>query len=195
MHIRDRGLTHRLRSALFPGRFSAGGMSNVLSTARLDLREMHRGDLDFIASMLAHPEVLRYYPQTYSRREAKDWIGRQQERYALTGHGFWLVLEKTTGRPMGQAGLLMTEIDGVEETALGYMLHRPFWRRGYATEAAAACLGYAFESLDRRRVICPVRPENGPSRRVALRLGMKPEKSPLVGGYEHMIFSTHSRGS
>ena len=96
---------------------------------------------------------------------------------------------------MGQAGLLMTEIDGVEETALGYMLHRPFWRRGYATEAAAACLGYAFESLDRRRVICPVRPENGPSRRVALRLGMKPEKSTLFGGYEHMIFSTHSSGS
>jgi RimJ/RimL family protein N-acetyltransferase len=71
---------------------------------------------------------------------------------------------------------------------LGYIIHRPFWGRGFATEAAAASRDHAFEMLGEQRVIAPVRPENIPSQRVALKLGMQPEKRTMYAGFEHISF-------
>ena len=90
------------------------------------------------------------------------------------------------GRPVGQVGLLSTKIDGVNEPALGYLIHRPFWRRGFATEAAAACRDYAFDVLGRPRAVTLIRPENVPSQGVAQELGMEAEKLTLRAGLEHL---------
>src|ERR671917_591908 len=108
----------------------------VLETPRLILRELDPDDLDFVAALLADPEVMRYWPRPYTREEAEAWVRRQRERYARDRHGYWLAVEKATGQPVGQAGLLTVEVEGVEEPALGYIIHRPFWRRGFAVEAA-----------------------------------------------------------
>ena len=148
-------------------------MEPVLETARLVLREMSLADLDFIAEMLAHPEVMRFWPKCYDRDEAADWVRRQQARYARDGVGYWLVLERATGRPEGQAGLLLLQVDDSEEIGLGYIIHRPFWRRGFAVEAVAGCLAYAVNKLQRHRVVALVRPENVPSQAVARKLGME----------------------
>ena len=43
-----------------------------LETPRLALREMSLDDLDFVAAMLGHPEVMRFYPKVYSRDEARE---------------------------------------------------------------------------------------------------------------------------
>jgi [ribosomal protein S5]-alanine N-acetyltransferase len=163
-------------------------MKSILETPRLILREMSLADLDFIAAMLAHPEVMHYWPKCYNREEASDWIGRQQKRYATDGVGYWLALDKTSGQPVGQAGLLILRVDGVQEIGLGYIMHRPFWRRGFASEAATGSLDYAFEKLGRKRVIALVRPENFPSRGLAVKLGMKVEKSTPHADYLHLVF-------
>ena len=132
---------------------------------------MSPADLDFVAAMLGDPEVMRFYPKCYSRRGRR--LDRcQRRRYARHGHGLWLALEKATGQPVGQIGLLIQTVGGVEEKEVGYLIHRPFWRRGFATEAAQACLDHAFTALARRRVIALVRPENTPSLGVARKLGM-----------------------
>ena len=105
---------------------------------RLLLREMSLDDLVFVAQVLAHLEVMYYWPKGYSREEAADWIQRQQVRYTRDGVGYWLAVSKASGQPVGQAGLLVLQVDGVAELGLGYMIHRPFWRTGYAAEAAKA---------------------------------------------------------
>jgi RimJ/RimL family protein N-acetyltransferase len=53
----------------------------------------------------------------------------------------------------GQIGLIMQSTRGVVEIEVGYLIHRPFWRRDYATEAALACRDYDFDVLGRQRVI------------------------------------------
>jgi ribosomal-protein-alanine N-acetyltransferase len=163
-------------------------MKSVCETPRLFLREMSLDDLDFIAQMLAHPEVMHYWPRSYSREEAADWINRQQIRYARDGVGYWLAVSKETSQPVGQAGLLVMLVEGVEELAVGYMMHRPFWRVGYATEAAARSRDYAFTQMGRSRVIAPIRPENLPSQGVARKLGMTVEKRIHYADYEHLVF-------
>jgi RimJ/RimL family protein N-acetyltransferase len=161
----------------------------VLETSRLALRTLGLADLDFVAAMLAHPEVMQFWPRCYSRDEAEAWIRRQQERYACDGHGYWLALDKASGQPVGQAGILLLEIDGVVEAGLGYLIHRPFWQRGYATEAAAACCDYAFAGLGKQRIVAPIRPENVGSQAVAHKLGMQPERQTLYAGFDHLIFA------
>ncbi len=101
-------------------------MRVILETPRILLRELAEADLDFVATMLGHPEVMHFWPRPYTRPEAMDWIRRNQERYRRDGYGYWLALEKSTRQPIGQAGVLAQEVDGVIETSLGYILHRPF---------------------------------------------------------------------
>jgi RimJ/RimL family protein N-acetyltransferase len=161
----------------------------VLRTPRLVLRELGEDDLDFLAAMLADPEVMEFFGKRFSRQESEGWLRRQQERYARDGYGFWLAVERESGQPVGQAGLARVAIGGAEEPALGYLIHRPFWRRGLATEAARACLDHAFDVLGEPRVVCPVRPENAPSQGVARKLGMMPVGVVLYGGFEHLLFT------
>jgi RimJ/RimL family protein N-acetyltransferase len=169
-------------------------MKIILETPRMVLREMSLDDLDCIAAMLAHPEVMRFYPKCYSREEAEEWIWRQLDRYGKQGFGFWLALDGATGEPVGQIGLLTHEQEGIDVPDIGYIIHRPFWRRGLATEGAAAARDYALDVLGHPRVICLVRPENEPSRGVARKIGMTPEdRTVQLAGFTHQVFSM-SRG-
>jgi RimJ/RimL family protein N-acetyltransferase len=163
-------------------------MKIILETPRLLLREMTLDDLDFVAAMLAHPEVMRFYPQLYSRQEAEGWVRRSLARYAKDGVALWLVAAKESGEPVGQVGLIMQLIEGVWEPEVGYLLHRPFWKHGYAAEAARAVRDHAFTVLERPHVISLIRPINHPSQAVARKMGMRPGKLTLHGGLEHIVF-------
>jgi RimJ/RimL family protein N-acetyltransferase len=163
-------------------------MSVILETPRLLLRELSLDDLDFIAELLAHPEVMRFRPKPCTRDEAEGWIRRSQSRYADDGYGYWLALDKVSGRPIGQAGLLRQDVDGVTEAGIGYIIHRPFWRQGYATEAAAHCRDYAFKTLAKERIVVLVRPENVVSQSVAQKIGGKRERETNFAGLVHTVF-------
>ena len=167
-------------------------MATILQTTRLRLRELTTADLDFVAAMLGDPEVMRYYPRCYDRSESAAWIERQLVRYARDGHGLWLVEDRMTAAPLGQVGLIRQTVGGDEATEIGYLIDRPQWRQGFATEAAAACRDHAFGALGRDRVISLIRPENTPSQRVARKIGMRPENRVVthgIGGFDHLVFA------
>lgn len=161
----------------------------IVQTPRLSLREMTWDDLDFLARLLGDERVMRHYPKVCTREEAKLWMGRILDRYASHGHAFWLVTLRETGEPIGQVGLLLQHVEGVDEPEIGYMIHADHWRRGYALEAAAAVRDHAFQTLDKSRVISLIRPVNIASQRVALRVGLKPEKLTIWHDLEHIVFS------
>lgn len=167
----------------------------VLETERLTLREMSQDDLDFVASMLADPLVMRYYPKCYTRDEAREWIERQRSRYASHGHGLWIVTEKASGAPVGQVGLVPQHVDGVWEDEVGYLIASAHWRRGLAFEAARACRDYGLVTLGRDRVISLIRPVNEPSVGVARKLGMTPIRATTCWDLEHLVFAVYREGA
>jgi ribosomal-protein-alanine N-acetyltransferase len=167
-------------------------MKTILETARLRLRELVPDDLDFMAEMLADADVMRYYPRRLTRELSSEWIGRQVERYKTDGYGLWLAEEREGGSPVGQVGLVRQTINGADECEVGYLIHRPYWRHGFATEGALACRDHAFTSLSMPRVISLVRPENAASQGVARNLGMEVVGRAPHGGYEHLVFAVEN---
>lgn len=163
-------------------------MRIVLETHRLALSELSMADLDFYASMIGDPHVMRYYPKTYNREEAAAAIRQQMDRYVRDGIGAWLARDKSSGRPVGRIGLMKRPINGLIETEIAWMIHRPYQRCGYASEGAAACRDYALGTLGLPRVTTIIRPENLPSRGVATKIGMQLAGRTFHAGFEHLFY-------
>jgi ribosomal-protein-alanine N-acetyltransferase len=160
----------------------------ILETARLALREMVPQDIDFIATMMAHPEVNHFYERRFTREESEIWLDRQIERYRRDGTGLWLVVDRQSQQPVGQVGLAMQEVEGERLPEIGWLLHRPFWGQGYATEAGAAVRDAAFKDWGHPLLISLIRPVNHASQRVAMRLGMTDRRRVHFHGFEHCVF-------
>jgi RimJ/RimL family protein N-acetyltransferase len=160
-----------------------------LETPRTFMREILGNDAGFLLQMMGDPEVMRFYPKVATERDVRDFIDRMRASYRDYGCGLWLVVDRERGEPIGRAGLLRQNVNGTEAFEVGYMIHRPYWRRGLATEAALAVRDYAFQELRLRRVVSLIRPENVPSQGVARKLGMVVVGSCQHGGMEHQIFA------
>lgn len=152
----------------------------ILETSRLILREFRREDVDPMLAVLGDPVAMQFYPAAYDRAGVEAWIARNWERYSRDGFGLWAMALKTTGEVIGDCGCVSQEVDGQKEIEIGYHVRRDLWRMGYATEAAKACLEYAFSKLDAERVISMIRPENLQSRRVAEKNGLACERVILA---------------
>ena len=164
-----------------------------LDSERLFYREMDESDFDTVAGILRDPEVRRIWEQDFPDEEVRAWIERRQQGYRANGIDYLLAVEKATGTPVGQVGVLREEIDGRTVWGVGYILHGDCRGRGYATEGARRMAAYAFDELGADRIVCDIRPINGASLAVARRLGMTRTGSfvKMVHGQpmEHLIFT------
>ena len=91
--------------------------------------------------------------------------------WAVQGFGMFSVVEKASGRWIGQAG--PWQPDGWPGTEVGYALHPDAWGKGYATEACTRAIDYAFDELGWTDVIHCIDLDNRPSQAVAERLGSR----------------------
>lgn len=145
----------------------------ILETERLILREMQPSDFDALCRIMQDEETMTAYEGAFSDEEVQAWLDRQLERYRKWGFGLWAVILKENGAMIGQCGLTMQPWKGEEVLEIGYLFERAYWHRGYATEAARACRGYAFDTLNAKEVCSIIRDTNTASQNVALRNGMK----------------------
>lgn len=158
-------------------------MDTILETERLRLRPFRGSDLDAYAPMCADPEVMRYIGRgaTLSRGEAWRSIAGMLGHWQILGYGMFALERRDTGELVGRAGFLHPpDWPGFE---LGWLLGRDHWGKGYAREAAARALAFAFEQLGRSRVISLIRPDNRRSARVAEAIGERlAGEDELLGG-------------
>lgn len=144
----------------------------VMETERLLIRRITPKDLDALLAIMGKPEVMYAWEHGFTKKDVRKWINRQLTRYCKDGFGYFAVILKESGKLIGQAGLMKSTINGNEAVELGYILDNAYRHHGYGTEAARACLKYAFGELALKTVCCSIRPENKASIWVAERLGM-----------------------
>ncbi|MGZ5037690.1 MAG: GNAT family N-acetyltransferase [Usitatibacter sp.] len=143
----------------------------VLETPRLVMRQLRESDWDPLALMYADPDVMRFIGTgvTLNREETWRSIANMLGHWQLRGFGMWALEIRETGEIAGRAGFI--EPPGWPGFELGWLLGKPYWGKGYATEAARAALRHGFDAMGRERIVSFIRPGNAPSIRVAERLG------------------------
>jgi RimJ/RimL family protein N-acetyltransferase len=124
----------------------------TIVTERLVLRRWRREDRAPFAEMNADPAVMEFFPKLMSRRESDALADRADALFDRFGYGLFAV-EINGGDPfVGFVGLSpftaaepspLPFAPGVE---VGWRLARDVWGQGYAPEAAAACLEFAFDA-------------------------------------------------
>jgi RimJ/RimL family protein N-acetyltransferase len=152
----------------------------LLRTARLALRELQDEDLPALGAILTDDETMTAYNGAFTDVEVENWLRRQRDRYRDDGFALWAVELQETGEVIGQAGITRQRIDDDEVIEVGYLFRRDRWHRGYATEAASACVEWAFAELPVNSVWAKVRDTNLASMNVAARLGMRVRRRFVV---------------
>ena len=121
----------------------------------------------------ADPEVTRYlvWRPHKSMEETEIFLNRCTEVWNNSVAFPWVIVPKENGHV---AGMLEIRIAG-HIADLGYVLAKPFWRRGYMTEAVREVVNWAFSqpSIYRIWAVCDV--DNPASLRVLEKVGMKSE--------------------
>jgi ribosomal-protein-alanine N-acetyltransferase len=160
-----------------------------IETARLLLRPFNLNDLDDLARLFGDPAVMRYLGveggKTLTRAETQAALDAFIAGWHERGFGRWAVLRKATQQWLGLCGLRL--LDGAPE--LVYALTKDNWRQGFATEAAQACLRFAFEELQLERIVAVTRPGNVASQRVLEKIGMRYEREVQYYGVDALGYA------
>jgi RimJ/RimL family protein N-acetyltransferase len=159
-----------------------------IETERLLIRRFEADDVDPMAAVYGDPVVMRHVFLGVLDRERTAAL-LEEYRRAQDEHGFstWAVTEKESGTVVGDVGLGVHAATG--EPELGYTLAAAYWGRGYALEAARACVTAAFAHLPHHRLVAKIEPENERSLRLAERLGMRAVGRIAVEGRPHLLLA------
>jgi ribosomal-protein-alanine N-acetyltransferase len=146
-----------------------------IETARLRLRTFVPEDLDALYRLWSMEEVTRYIRPGWkpTREDIENYLVRTQKRWDERGFSHLAMTLKEDGVLIGYCGFqYVEETPNVE---LLYGLEPPYWNQGYVTEAARACLRFAYEHTELDRIIALSYPENTGSWRVMEKVGMQYE--------------------
>lgn len=140
----------------------------TLETERLILRVPQAVDFERYAEMLGD-DSSHHIGGPLPRHDAWRRFLQMPGAWVLQGFAMFSIVEKATGRWMGQAG--PWQPDGWPGTEIGYSFHHDARGHGYATEACVAAMDWVFDELGWSEVIHSIAPTNTASQAVAQRLG------------------------
>lgn len=164
----------------------------ILKTPRLRLRSFRGEDAQSVADLAGDRDIastMRFIPHPYTYEHAVQWIESLPARWMKLEHVSFAVTLKSQKVPAG-AGIKRSTVDADEpiigcvglnlnpvdrHAELGYWIGKPYWNRGYATEAGRVVVTFVFESLLWNRVYSQHMTRNPASGRVLRKLGMTHE--------------------
>lgn len=148
-------------------------MKRIIETERLFLRELVTSDKEELAKILSDPESMKFYPTPFTDKKVEDWIKWNIDNYKKYKHGLWAIILKEGNIFLGDCGITIQNIEGDKLPELGYHIKNEYCNKGYATEAAKACMDYAFKKLDYSAIYTYTKYDNIASFKVAEKNGMK----------------------
>jgi len=157
-----------------------------IHTPRLLLRPPQLQDLDGWAEFAADPECMKFLGGPQVRSSAWRAMMTMAGSWQLQGFAMFSVIEKESGRWLGRIGPWMpADWPGTE---VGWGLTSAAQGKGYAVEAAAAAMDWAFDNLGWSEIIHCIDSENVHPHRVAQSLGARVlRRVTLPAPYDTMI--------
>jgi [ribosomal protein S5]-alanine N-acetyltransferase len=163
-------------------------MHEAIETDRLRMRPFISDDVQFAFDWFGDPLVMQFTPSGPDRNieQTAARIANYQDHQSEHGFSKWIIIERVSDRPIGDAGLLFLGEYGWID--FGYRLAQPFWGKGLATEAASAWVQKAFGELRLNRLTAIVHPENFASIKVLQKLGFLEERRDVMMGMSSIIY-------
>lgn len=158
---------------------------------RLIYRTITESDFNAWLSFYDDPESMRYIQPGISgtnEEKCRAWFDRLKWRTENNLGTMNALIEKESGLLVGQCGLLIQTIDGIEELEIGYSILPTFRNKGYASEAAQKCKHFAFKNNFSDNVISCILIGNKQSEKVALNNGMTLERITENKGETIQVF-------
>jgi hypoxanthine-DNA glycosylase len=152
------------------------GPQPTLETGRLLLRPFAPDDAPAVQRLVSDFEIARGaagIPHPYPEGGAAAWIAPQGEAWRKGEAAVFAICRKESGERLGAIGLRLEAEHGRAE--LGYWIGRPYWRQGYATEAARAVVAFGFDTLGLHRIFAGVFSRNAASAAVLTQCGFRQE--------------------
>ncbi|MCP3103394.1 GNAT family N-acetyltransferase [Myxococcus sp. K15C18031901] len=168
-----------------------------VTTARLLLRAVRDDDLDVIYQLHVDPETSRFDATgaLTSMAEARELLARWQADWSREGLGYWMVERlDAPGLVVGVGGVRHKEIEGERVLNLAYRFSPRAWGQGYATEVARAALDLSARYVPDVPLVAIISPVNGPSLRVAQRLGLRLERVISYLGSDNGLYRVAGPG-
>ena len=144
----------------------------TIETERLLLRMFEDRDLDSAFRLFNDDDVQKYLsPENKrTRKRLKITLEKLRLRWEERGFGIWCVCEKPSKKMIGYCGFQY--LDETEQIEIVFAYLKEYWKKGFATEAANACLKFGFERLEIEKIYAGVHPENTASLHVLKKIGM-----------------------
>lgn len=150
----------------------------TLETERLLIRPITTADAADFFAMDSQPEVHTFLNHTpmQSMDEVEQKIAEIHQQYDQYGVGRLGVVEKSSNKWIGWTGFKY--VDELENGRigfldLGYRFRKESWGKGYATEAALACMEYYREHMTHFALHALTHIDNQGSRHVLEKVGFK----------------------
>lgn len=118
----------------------------------------------------------------------EKWFEWTYHRYENNLGGQNVLISKEHNTMVGQAGLLVREINGLFELEVAYSILPAYRNKGFAIEAAKKCRDFAFENNFHNRLVSIIVPENDNSKKVALKNGMHFSEKINYGDNDMEVF-------
>ena len=163
-------------------------MTLQLETPQLFLRPFVPEDAPLALPWLTDAEIMRYMPtgQDFTLAQVEARIARYIAHQEQHGYSRWLAVERSSGLPIGDAGLLY--LPATQEIELGYRVIQSHWGRGLATEMAAAWVAQAFGPLGLTELIAFSHPDNLASIRVMEKTGFHFLRHDQIAGMGVVVY-------
>ena len=144
----------------------------TIETERLLLRMFEDRDLDSAFRLFNDDDVQKYLsPENKrTRKRLKITFEKLRLRWEERGFGIWCICEKSSRKMVGYCGFQYLDKTETIEIVFAYL--KEHWKKGFATEAAHACLRFGFERLKIEKIYAVIHPENTASQRVLRKIGM-----------------------
>ncbi len=159
-------------------------MAQLIETERLQLREFTLADAPYMLRQLNEPSFIENIAdrgiRTLQQAEAYLQNGAMAS-YQSSGFGFWTVIEKSSGQTIGMCGLVKR--DNLPHADLGYSLLPEYLGKGYALEAAQACVDAADKTFNLPTLLAIVNTNNFASRKLLEKLGFTFQR--MIALYEN----------
>lgn len=147
-----------------------------LLTERLILRPVEEGDAPALFHIMNDPDVTANLLMSppFPENQVIAWIRNRREAWEKKERFAAAVVLKETGELIGTCSLMNVSWEHMNAELL-YWLGKPYWGKGYMTEAARRMIRFGFEELGLERISVGCFARNKASARVIEKLGFKYE--------------------